>query len=710
MLALLGFKPVLYERDPYVGFSSHVPLFVKDTNAPNADALITAPNKRRFFNVQRFTARKPRDTFRIFCMGGSTTYGHPYEDPTSFAGWLRAMLLKADPSRRWEVINCGGISYASYREALLMEELIQYQPDLFIVLSGQNEFLEQRTYGNLISIPAPLRGAGALLSRTRLYTALEAALGKSSPGTTVAATNNVLPSEVETRLERVVGPQAYHRDEILARQIMDHFRFNLSRMVDIGRSVGARVIFISPASNLRQCSPFKSEHRPGLTEAELKTWQSHVQRARQSAGTSQWLEALAACDEALAIDDRYAELHYVRGHVLWQLQRFADAKAAFVRARDEDVCQLRALSPMLEVVADVAHRRQAPFVDFTRLLEEKADHSTPGDDWFLDHVHPTIEGNRVLSLALLDALIGQGLVHPAANWNESAALTIKREVESQLTPKNHSDALVTLAKVIAWAGKHDEALRISLRAVQLAPDDPLAHFEAGKNASQVGQTQLAQTHLERALELRPGFVEAQALLGSVLAGKGQFEDAIRRSREALARRPDDPELHVSLGTLLARAGKTREAAASFREAVRLSPGYAEGHSNLAWILKDMGEFTEALAHFREAVRLKPGLPSPSIGLAWLLATHPDEKLRNPSEAVRLGEWLAAQSEYNNWMSLDTLAAAYASAGRFDEAVGTAQKAVALVKGPSPTDEAAVANRLRLYQSRRPYRESAPAVP
>lgn len=708
VLALFGFKPAYYERDPYVGFSSRVPLFVRDTNSPRADALITAPNKSRFFNVQRFSARKSRSAFRIFCLGGSTTYGHPYEDSTSFAGWLRAMLPKADPSREWEVINCGGISYASYREALLMEELVAYEPDLFIVLSGQNEFLEQRTYGSVIAMPAALRGTGALLSRTRVYSALMAAIQRLPVAPGITTTSNVLSSEIETRLERVVGPQAYHRDEPLARQIMDHYRFNLSRMVDIAQSAGAKVIFISPASNLRNCSPFKSEHRAGLGEADLKSWQVQAQRARDSAGGAQWPEALAAAEQALALDDRHAGLHYLRGHVLWQLQRYAEAKAAFVRARDEDVCPLRALTPMLEIVADVAAKRGVPFVDFTRLLEQKSEHATPGDDWFLDHVHPTIEGNRILALALLDVLIGQGAVHPATSWNESAAAAIKREVESRLTPKNHSDALVTLAKVIAWAGKHEEALGISLRAAQLAPDDPVAHFEAGKNASQLGQAALAQQHLERALSLRPGFVEAQALLGSVLAGKGQFDDAIRQCREALARRPDDPELHVNLGTLLARQGRQAEAGRSFEEAVRLAPNYAEGHSNLAWVLKDMGDFTGALAHFREAVRLKPGLASPSIGLAWLLATHPDQKLRDPAQAIALGEKLAAQSDYANWMSLDALAAAYASAGRFDDAVAMAQKAVVLVKGPSPGDAPAVAERLRLYRSRQPYREAVAA--
>ena len=111
----------------------------------------TAANKLGFFNTQTFTQTKPAGTFRIFCVGGSTTYGRPYDDTTSFAGWLRAFLPEADDSRRFEVVNAGGISYASYRVATLMEELIRYEPDLFVIYSGQNEFLENRTYGEILS-------------------------------------------------------------------------------------------------------------------------------------------------------------------------------------------------------------------------------------------------------------------------------------------------------------------------------------------------------------------------------------------------------------------------------------------------------------------------------------------------------------------------------------------------------------------------------
>ena len=59
----------------------------------------------------------------------------------------------ADPTPHWEVINAGLLSYGSYRVAMVMEELITYEPDLFIVYTGHNEFLERRTYKEIIAAP-----------------------------------------------------------------------------------------------------------------------------------------------------------------------------------------------------------------------------------------------------------------------------------------------------------------------------------------------------------------------------------------------------------------------------------------------------------------------------------------------------------------------------------------------------------------------------
>ena len=144
VLWLAGVEIITAGRDPYVGFADNLPLFVPETDADGPIWMTTAANKREWFNVQRFPREKAPGTRRVFCLGGSTTYGRPYDDTTSFSAWLRELLPSATAETRWEVINAGGISYASYRVAALMEELTPYQPDLFVVYTGHNEFLEER--------------------------------------------------------------------------------------------------------------------------------------------------------------------------------------------------------------------------------------------------------------------------------------------------------------------------------------------------------------------------------------------------------------------------------------------------------------------------------------------------------------------------------------------------------------------------------------
>ena len=158
-LALFGIQKASQTEDPFVGFAANVPLFVSSTGANGKQRLTTAPNRKDYFNRQTFMLEKAPGAYRIFSLGGSTTYGRPYDDTTSFSGWLRELLPAADSSKTWEVINAGGISYASYRVARLMEELVHYHPDVFIIYTGHNEFLEERTYRKLKDIPPLVRSA-----------------------------------------------------------------------------------------------------------------------------------------------------------------------------------------------------------------------------------------------------------------------------------------------------------------------------------------------------------------------------------------------------------------------------------------------------------------------------------------------------------------------------------------------------------------------
>ena len=162
--------------DPFVGFSSTRPLFELSRDGTRYE---TARTHEKFFQRDGFEAVKPPDEFRIFCLGGSTVQGRPFSIETSFTTWLELSLRAAEPGRRWRVVNCGGVSYATYREALIVDELLRYQPDLFIVCTGHNEFLEDRSYPHLKESPVVVRAVLEQASRLRTFDLLASA---SAPG------------------------------------------------------------------------------------------------------------------------------------------------------------------------------------------------------------------------------------------------------------------------------------------------------------------------------------------------------------------------------------------------------------------------------------------------------------------------------------------------------------------------------------------------
>jgi Flp pilus assembly protein TadD len=156
-------------------------------------------------------------------------------------------------------------------------------------------------------------------------------------------------------------------------------------------------------------------------------------------------------------------------------------------------------------------------------------------------------------------------------------------------------------------------------------------------------------------------------------------------------------------------GRLSEAIAHFQEAARLSPSRARSHIDLGAALVIAGKAPEGVARFREAARLDPQSAAPWNALAWLRATHPDPAVFDGEEAIALA-MRARRLAGDRPVILDTLAAAYASAGRFDEAAAAAERGrtAALAAGNERLAES-IRQRLVLYRSRTPFRESGAAV-
>ena len=642
LLALLRVRPVVETEDPYVGFVSNLPLYVEESQPDGTRLMVTARNKLAYFNPQQFPRAKPNGTFRIFCLGGSTTFGHPYDDRSSYPGWLREILNTADPSRKWEVINAGGVSYASYREAALVQELARYAPDLFVVYSGHNEFLERRTYEGLLETHPSVTWLGSLAGRTRTYAVVRSAIATARHDKAREAQKRYqMTAEVDALLDASVGPAAYTRDDTLRQQVEAHYSFNLSRMARIARQAGARIVYVTPASNLKDCSPFKSEHGPGLSAAETARCDTLVARGKRARAAGDLEAAQAALAEAVRLDPRDPGAQYQLGKVLFARGRYSEAQGAFETARDEDVCPLRNQEALHQVILEVARTENAPCVDFVRIVADTTEraygHRIPGEEFFLDHAHPIVEGNRILAAAIAAELETEGVFRPSPGWEATAVEAARRAIEARMDPTMQAAALRNVAWLFNWAGKSDEAARLAARALDLDGESIESLVVLASQAAAAGRSDEAIRYYTQALAIDSLQFEARNNLAVELAKTGRYEEALSHYEKLLSLRPDQPTLRGNLGFALLQLGRPESAVPEYERVVALRPMDARARVDLGYALLHAGRVDEALASYRKAVEIDPKDAGVRHGLAIALAEkgERDAALAELDEALRL---------------------------------------------------------------------------
>jgi tetratricopeptide (TPR) repeat protein len=252
--------------------------------------------------------------------------------------------------------------------------------------------------------------------------------------------------------------------------------------------------------------------------------------------------------------------------------------------------------------------------------------------------------------------------------------------------------------------RRDQDLATYTRLLREAPGDPLRHDAVAMLFLEARRLDEAIVHFGRSLELNPASAPTQYNLGYALALRGRRDDAVMRFREALRLDPDHAQAHNNLAAMLQLAGQLDEALNHYRRALALRPDNVEARGNLAQLLSSQGRSAEAAGEFDQVLAVRPADAQALSGLAWVRATAADSAVRDPARAVELAERAVAATGRRDVAALDALAAAYAAAGRFDEAVTTAQAGVdlAVAAGQDPI-AARFRERLALYQKREAYR-------
>jgi len=263
-----------------------------------------------------------------------------------------------------------------------------------------------------------------------------------------------------------------------------------------------------------------------------------------------------------------------------------------------------------------------------------------------------------------------------------------------------------LASAFCELGEYDEAIKQFNITIQIKPDQADVLYRLGSVYYQQGKFEETIKLWREAVRIDPSLPSAQDNLKKLLAEKQRRERIISQYMEILSQNPDDPNAHNTLANELYRQGRIEDAIAHWLEAVKQRPDWAEVQNSLGTAFYRQNKLKDAVKYWAEAVRIEPNWPEPRNNLAWLLATVEDEKLRNPSEAVRLAERACELTNYKQPGMLDTLAVAYASAGRFADAVKTAEKARELASASGQEKLATdIEKHLELYKLGRPYRKT-----
>jgi tetratricopeptide (TPR) repeat protein len=286
--------------------------------------------------------------------------------------------------------------------------------------------------------------------------------------------------------------------------------------------------------------------------------------------------------------------------------------------------------------------------------------------------------------------------------------------QAALALQQHPDAAeahIETGVMLGFEHHYAEAVQHLVKAVTAAPDHPGAYQQLAVCLAPLGQQQQVIEACEQGLRVDPFNPTLHQLLAMAAAETGDLTNAVTHLRLALALKPKWPEARAALALALASLGQPKEAATQYEQAIQEKPDDAKLHYLYAVTLNTPENTPQAIDQYHRALTLNPDMVEALNNLAWILAAHPSDALRNGAEAVRLAERACELSGRREPMLLGTLAAAYAEAGRFGEAVKTAEQARDLAAAAGLKDVAAKNSELlKLYRAGKPCRDVGAGSP
>ncbi len=628
----------------------------------------------------RISRHKPPNTLRIVVLGESAAQGVPVPS-FAFAPQLRAQLRARYPGREVEVIDAGIVAINSHVVYQVARELARFEPDLFVVYTGNNEVVGPYGPGcAYLSQMPPLWviRASVFVRSTRTGQLVGRILGRLMSRGRRAADWGGMSMFVDNA---VAG------DDPRLEAVYSNFAANLRGILDAASNAGAKTILCTVVANLKDRPPFLSLHRPGLSRPEMAAWRGAFDEGRLAWKLGDDGRARERLSEALRIDPHYADTQFMLGSLDLRSGDVASARRRFLDALHWDALRFRPDPRINEVIRGAA--RAAPggvvLLDAAAAMGSDALSVVPpsGREILFEHVHFDWDGSyrlaRMLAQSCAEAIPGGA----STGWLDSAACAdalaytpherlpmllridvlvrkppftnqltyiedearMARDIDAATQAKKDPATLARAADVARAAlaadpdnpalagilegieldlGDLDAALALARRAEGLLPRDFALYADEATILMRMGRFDDAGKILAQASGPGADLDLLAPLLENFWARSKRFDEGRRFLDAAIARDPEDRRLQLVRGELSQAAGDAARAEREFRAVLAADPANEDALESTVSILVQSGRQAEAEKLSLAAARRQPRNEANNLRAARICEANDDE--------------------------------------------------------------------------------------
>jgi len=549
------------------GVGARMPLFVA-AHAPGYMQSNDAVVRRLFFRPQEapdvridtayFLEARPKDGIRIVVQGASAAAGFPFGRAASLTTLLQQRLERDYPGRQVEVISTAMPMVNSFALLNFADEIAAIEPDAVVIYAGHNEFLGILGVGSAFASGFSPQVTRLLLSLRKLNL-VEAGFQVYGAGAAAA------DEPADSMMAQMVGQRRIPYGSELFAAGHRQFRENLTLLLDTYRARDIPVFIGTLASNEKGLPPFT----PTDLEMSVASAWNDAQKAFAAAvraGNAEDAAMQAGLLVKLAPDN--AMSWYLQGQAELLKDRPAEARHAYLRAKDLDQLRFRAPESFNDIIRSAALEHSAMLVDVQQALAVTSPDRIIGDAVMLDHLHPDAEGYFRMADAFHGAIIASGILGPpASEVDQATALSeipvngierlygqwrMERELhdwpfvprDQSYTPPEPTTAIQRIARAwydgrYSWAEAMDRALayyrqegnaretgRIAAGLAMAIPFEPDNAFLAGSNLLAAGDPDWALPYLQQAVRLRPDDTASLMSLAEAYYASDRAGDAL----------------------------------------------------------------------------------------------------------------------------------------------------------------------------------------